>query len=95
MVASSIHLGTSEFSAAGWEGSFYPEGRKPADYLTFGVPVGVPEFYAATSAGFQPPADAFVGTGGDCGNRSPVPRACESRPDAFVYAQQTLNQNPS
>jgi uncharacterized protein YecE (DUF72 family) len=30
-----IHLGTSAFTAAGWEGSFYPEGMKPADYLTY------------------------------------------------------------
>ena len=27
---SNIHLGTSAFTAAGWEGSFYPEGMKPA-----------------------------------------------------------------
>ena len=30
-----IHLGTSAFTAAGWEGSFYPPGMKPADYLTY------------------------------------------------------------
>ena len=30
-----IRVGTSAFTAAGWEGSFYPEGMKPADYLTF------------------------------------------------------------
>jgi uncharacterized protein YecE (DUF72 family) len=30
-----IHLGTSAFMAAGWEGSFYPAGMKPADYLTY------------------------------------------------------------
>jgi len=29
-----IRLGTSAFTAAGWEGSFYPEGMKPADYLS-------------------------------------------------------------
>ncbi len=28
-----IRLGTSAFTAAGWEGTFYPEGMKPADYL--------------------------------------------------------------
>jgi uncharacterized protein YecE (DUF72 family) len=32
---SSIHIGTSAFTAAGWEGSFYPEGMKPADYLNY------------------------------------------------------------
>jgi uncharacterized protein YecE (DUF72 family) len=30
-----IRLGTSAFTAAGWEGVFYPEGMKPADYLSF------------------------------------------------------------
>jgi uncharacterized protein YecE (DUF72 family) len=30
-----IRLGTSAFTAAGWEGSFYPRGMKPADYLIY------------------------------------------------------------
>ena len=30
---SSLYIGTSAFTAAGWEGSFYPAGMKPADYL--------------------------------------------------------------
>ena len=30
-----IRLGTSAFTAEGWEGSFYPPGMKPADYLTY------------------------------------------------------------
>lgn len=30
-----IRLGTSAFTAAGWETSFYPAGMKPADYLTY------------------------------------------------------------
>jgi len=30
-----LRLGTSAFTAAGWEGTFYPEGMKPADYLSF------------------------------------------------------------
>jgi uncharacterized protein YecE (DUF72 family) len=30
-----IHVGTSAFTAAGWEGSFYPKGMKPADFLTY------------------------------------------------------------
>jgi uncharacterized protein YecE (DUF72 family) len=33
--ASGIRLGTSAFTAAGWERSFYPAGMKPAEYLTF------------------------------------------------------------
>jgi uncharacterized protein YecE (DUF72 family) len=31
----SLYIGTSAFTAAGWEGSFYPKGMKPADYLSF------------------------------------------------------------
>jgi uncharacterized protein YecE (DUF72 family) len=31
----SLYIGTSAFTAAGWEGSFYPPGTKPADYLRF------------------------------------------------------------
>ena len=30
---SSLYIGTSAFTAAGWEGTFYPEGTKPADFL--------------------------------------------------------------
>jgi uncharacterized protein YecE (DUF72 family) len=30
-----LHVGTSSFTAAGWEGSFYPAAMKPADYLTY------------------------------------------------------------
>jgi uncharacterized protein YecE (DUF72 family) len=30
-----IFLGTSSFTAAGWESSFYPAGMKPAEYLTY------------------------------------------------------------
>src|ERR1700680_618153 len=30
-----ILLGTSAFTAAGWEGSFYPKGMRSADYLAF------------------------------------------------------------
>src|ERR1700675_1164481 len=31
----SLYIGTSAFTAAGWEGSFYPRGTKPADFLTY------------------------------------------------------------
>jgi uncharacterized protein YecE (DUF72 family) len=30
-----LRLGTSSFTAAGWESSFYPAGMKPAEYLTY------------------------------------------------------------
>jgi uncharacterized protein YecE (DUF72 family) len=31
----SLYIGTSAFTAAGWEGAFYPPGAKPADYLSY------------------------------------------------------------
>jgi uncharacterized protein YecE (DUF72 family) len=34
-VTASIHLGTSSFTATGWNGSFYPAGMQPRDYLSF------------------------------------------------------------
>jgi len=30
-----LRIGTSAFTAAGWEGTFYPPGLKPSDYLSF------------------------------------------------------------
>jgi uncharacterized protein YecE (DUF72 family) len=33
--AQNIRLGTSGFTATGWEGSFYPARMKPADFLGF------------------------------------------------------------
>src|ERR1700689_2553251 len=30
-----LRIGTSAFTAAGWENAFYPAGMKPADYLTY------------------------------------------------------------
>jgi uncharacterized protein YecE (DUF72 family) len=35
MKNAAMHLGTSAFTAAGWPGSFYPEGLKPAEYLSY------------------------------------------------------------
>jgi uncharacterized protein YecE (DUF72 family) len=32
---SSLYIGTSAFTAAGWEGTFYPGGTKPADFLRY------------------------------------------------------------
>jgi uncharacterized protein YecE (DUF72 family) len=31
----SLYVGTSAFTAAGWEGTFYPPGMKPADFLRY------------------------------------------------------------
>ena len=33
--ASGVRVGTSAFTAAGWEGSFYPAGMSPRDYLSY------------------------------------------------------------
>jgi uncharacterized protein YecE (DUF72 family) len=30
-----LHIGTSAFTAAGWEGAFYTAGMKPAEFLTY------------------------------------------------------------
>ena len=32
---SPLYIGTSAFTAAGWEGTFYPEGTRPADFLGY------------------------------------------------------------
>jgi uncharacterized protein YecE (DUF72 family) len=34
-MSATIRIGTSAFTASGWETAFYPTGMKPADYLTF------------------------------------------------------------
>jgi len=50
-----ILLGTSSFTASGWNGSFYPRGMKPSDYLwfyaeRFHTVEGDSTFYACPSA---------------------------------------------
>jgi len=50
-----IYLGTSAFTAAGWEKAFYPPGMKPAEYLTYYTtkfqPVEIDStFYASPAA---------------------------------------------
>jgi len=32
---SDIRIGTSAFTAKGWQGSFYPKGLRPAEYLSY------------------------------------------------------------
>ncbi len=34
-MSAQLHLGTSAFTASGWEGSFYPAGMQPRDFLTY------------------------------------------------------------
>jgi uncharacterized protein YecE (DUF72 family) len=35
MTPAAMRVGTSAFTAAGWAGSFYPEGLRSADYLSY------------------------------------------------------------
>ena len=35
VMAAEIHVGTSAFTAGGWEQAFYPAGMKPAEYLAY------------------------------------------------------------
>ncbi|MFZ3217258.1 MAG: DUF72 domain-containing protein [Candidatus Acidiferrales bacterium] len=35
MKAGAMHIGTSAFTAAGWDSAFYPAGMKPAEYLSY------------------------------------------------------------
>lgn len=30
-----VRIGTSSFTATGWQGWFYPKGLRPADYLSY------------------------------------------------------------
>ena len=32
-----LRIGTSAFTASGWESAFYPAGMKPAEYLSYYV----------------------------------------------------------
>jgi uncharacterized protein YecE (DUF72 family) len=34
-VSTEIRLGTSSFTADGWNGSFYPKGMKSSEYLSY------------------------------------------------------------
>jgi uncharacterized protein YecE (DUF72 family) len=34
-IEAEIRVGTSAFTAAGWEGTFYPTGMQPRDFLTY------------------------------------------------------------
>jgi len=35
MTEAMVRLGTSSFTATGWQGSFYPKGLRPTDYLSY------------------------------------------------------------
>ena len=59
-----IHLGTSAFTADGWEGVFYPEGLKPADYLAhYATQFGSVEVDSTFYRSPSPDKSSFVNVG--------------------------------
>jgi uncharacterized protein YecE (DUF72 family) len=73
-----LHIGTSSFTAAGWEGSFYPPAMKPADYLT----------YYATKFDSVEVDSTFYGTP----SGSTVTGWNRKTPDGFVFAVKVPQQ---
>jgi uncharacterized protein YecE (DUF72 family) len=67
-----ILLGTSSFTAAGWEGTFYPRGMKSADYL---------KFYGTQFQTVEVDS-TFYGTP----SAATVEKWCEKTPPDFVFA---------
>ncbi len=67
-----LYLGTSAFTAAGWQGSFYPKGMQPREYLSH---------YAKTSRTVEIDS-TFYGTP----SASTVTAWNEKTPDDFVFA---------
>ena len=99
-----IRLGTSAFTAAGWEGSFYPEGMKPADYLSFYAQhfdtVEVDSTYyrtpsAATVRGWEaktPPGFLFAAKVPQVVTHEKVLVDCEDEFQEFVERMQLLGE---
>jgi uncharacterized protein YecE (DUF72 family) len=67
-----LYLGTSAFTAAGWQGSFYPKGMQPREYLSH---------YAKTFRTVEVDS-TFYGTP----SASTVTAWNEKTPDEFVFA---------
>lgn len=67
-----IRVGTSAFTATGWEGAFYPAGMKPADYL----------FYYATRSDTVQVDSTFYATP----SGATVMGWTRKTPDNFVFA---------
>ena len=67
-----IHLGTSSFTAAGWENAFYPPGMKPADYLSYYATKF--DTVEVDSTFYRAPA------------ASTVQRWARKTPDSFIFA---------
>jgi uncharacterized protein YecE (DUF72 family) len=67
-----IRVGTSAFTAAGWEGAFYPVGTQPRDFLTF----------YATKFNTVEMDSAFYRTPA----RSTVTRWADKTPPGFVFS---------
>jgi uncharacterized protein YecE (DUF72 family) len=66
-----LFLGTSAFTAAGWSGSFYPVGMRPADHLT----------YYATQFATVEIDSTFYG----CPSASTVKNWAARTPDDFIF----------
>jgi uncharacterized protein YecE (DUF72 family) len=67
-----IYLGTSSFTAAGWSGSFYPKGLKPAEYLPF---------YSAHFDSVEIDSSFYA-----CPSPSTVKGWAQKTPDDFIFS---------
>ena len=67
-----IYLGTSAFTAAGWEGSFYPQGMQSRDFLS----------YYATQFSTVEVDSTFYG----CPSARTVNNWADRTPEDFVFA---------
>ncbi|MGB7844161.1 MAG: DUF72 domain-containing protein [Candidatus Acidiferrum sp.] len=97
-------LGTSSFTAAGWEGSFYPSGTKPRDFLSFYASqfqtVEVDStFYRTPSAStvsnwyLRTPADfVFAAKAPQVVTHEKVLVKCEAEFDEFLDRMQLLDE---
>ena len=99
-----IRLGTSAFTAAGWEGTFYPADMKPADFLSYYATkfdaVGVDGTFYRTPAistvkgwyAKTPPGFLFAAKIPQVITHEKVLRDCDSDLDTFLKAMDCLGE---
>lgn len=99
-----LFLGTSAFTAAGWPGSFYPLGMKPADYLTHYASLfktvevdstyyGTPSASTITSWYEKTPPDfVFAAKVPQIVTHEKMLLGCEPEFDEFVERMQVLDE---
>ena len=99
-----VRFGTSAFTAAGWPGTFYPQGMKPADYLSFYAQhfdtVEVDSTYYATPSvqtvqGWNaktPPAFLFAAKVPQVVTHEKILAGCDDEFKEFVERMQMLGQ---